>query len=529
MYANYVALSYCWGSRPQMRTLKANLQSHLSHIPIEDVSKTCKDSMLVTNGLGYEYLWIDALCIVQDDERQKGVEIAKMDQVYRYAVLTICAEGSPNAHAGLFPETPTDPREVYPCEVTMSVQDEDKTVTRRLTLAGSRSGDDFLSKRGWTLQEEVLTSRALVIGQGITSWRCATASASDTDPVLKPLPHEPFCDDDKDDDVFEYAIQRPRGLALEILRMRKWLYGLPGSHRMDSNHGIDARHPALTAWYTLIEGYSDRELSFVQDTLPAVQGIATVLGSSLGTPYVKGLWLTDLPRGLLWYVAINDERNILDSTSALQDEARDISALNVPSWSWASVGKVRIRFCALRQAEEWTARSLAYITMASPIGTEPQNHCQVLVRSPTQRALLVVDEAFARWRASQTYGNRVACNHEGAYAQLYTKGVHPRFSALIVTPSGIENEIIGEAVLDRPLDNHQQLPQMNSRGINILCLALQLWEAGNTASWACLLLQSTKANGEGYRRLGIGFIQPKNSWEWQKGMSASSGETITVE
>ncbi|KAK8092462.1 uncharacterized protein PG998_014947 [Apiospora kogelbergensis] len=156
------------------------------------MSKTCRDAILATYLLGYKYLWIDALCIIQNDANDRDSEIARMGDIYRYAVLTICAEGSPNAHTGLFPDVPTDPREVYPCQMTMSVETADMSITRQLTIAGSRNGEDFLHKRGWTLQEEVLTSRALVIGQGVTSWRCASATARDTDPVLKPLPLDPY-------------------------------------------------------------------------------------------------------------------------------------------------------------------------------------------------------------------------------------------------------------------------------------------------------------------------------------------------
>ncbi|KAK7998321.1 hypothetical protein PG989_006361 [Apiospora arundinis] len=303
MQADYVALSYCWGPLGQTQTLRKNIATHLVNIPINTLSNTSKDAISAAHLLRYTYLWIDALCIIQDDKDDKRLEISRMGHIYRYANLTICAEGSPGAHAGLFPRNLPDPRELYPCRVIVSVEAPDRTITRDLALAGTRNGENYLGRRGWTLQEEILTSRALVIGQGTTSWRCTSAIASETDPVLKSLPLDPYSED------IEYDLPRSMGSSLDVARLRMWLYAPSVASQMASNQFRDIEHPAFIAWYALIEAYSDRELKLATDTLPAVEGIASVLASSLETKYSNGLWTEDLARGLLctYLLELEDE------------------------------------------------------------------------------------------------------------------------------------------------------------------------------------------------------------------------------
>ncbi|KAK8127288.1 hypothetical protein PG984_008396 [Apiospora sp. TS-2023a] len=516
MRAKYIALSYCWGPCPQVLTLKENIGIYRSNIPIETLSKTCRDAIRITHLLGYDYLWIDAICIVQNDDGDKGPELGRMGQIYRYAVLTICVEASPGAHTGIFPDDWTDPCEVYPCEVTMKAETIGGTVARRITVAGTRNGDDLLSKRGWTLQEAALTSRALVFGQGVTSWRCASATASETDPVLKPLPLDPYSNDS---DNLPYELTRSHGSSIEVARIRAWLYKFPATRQLASSHLIEIEHPAFTAWYALIEGYSDRELTFVTDTLPAVQGIATVLGDSLGTPYTMGLWSADLSRGLLWYVAANDDRHIMSSSAVLD-------ALKIPSWSWAAVGKVRVRFCALRLvADDWTPVNLAQISSVPESGPDPQGKWRLRVKGPTRMATLVLDNTFSEWRTSRTYGNRDASENEDRYAQIYTEGVYPRTSGFILDPGSVENEVIGEAALDSFV-KPRQVPSLTfSWKMEVLCAALQSWQSDDRKCWACLLLEPV--NGDTcYRRLGIGFLYTGDSGNWLAGSHWISSAVI---
>ncbi|KAH9227260.1 hypothetical protein K456DRAFT_1796293, partial [Colletotrichum gloeosporioides 23] len=100
-HAPYVALSHCWGAAPVVRTVKANLLAFRTRIDPSTLNKTFNDAMDVTRRLGVRYLWIDSLCIVQDDADDWDREAARMAQVYSQAYVTIAATSAPDGTHGL--------------------------------------------------------------------------------------------------------------------------------------------------------------------------------------------------------------------------------------------------------------------------------------------------------------------------------------------------------------------------------------------------------------------------------------------
>lgn len=103
----YVALSYVWGQAVQYRLLKANKDKmmtpgFLSSDSIRDqIPRTIRDSMAVVAGLGLRYLWVDALCIIQDDADDTNEEIYRMDAIYEGSIFTLIAASGTHADAGL--------------------------------------------------------------------------------------------------------------------------------------------------------------------------------------------------------------------------------------------------------------------------------------------------------------------------------------------------------------------------------------------------------------------------------------------
>ena len=101
----YTALSYCWGGEQPTKCSTLNEQNWVQlGIPWEELPTLIQDAILVTHVLGIDYLWIDALCILQVDELDKLAQIAKMAQIYNSAVVTKCALGAAGVHDKL-----TDP------------------------------------------------------------------------------------------------------------------------------------------------------------------------------------------------------------------------------------------------------------------------------------------------------------------------------------------------------------------------------------------------------------------------------------
>ncbi|KAF2122414.1 heterokaryon incompatibility protein-domain-containing protein, partial [Lophiotrema nucula] len=74
----YLAMSYCWGGEQNQKTTTANLKEKQQSISFDTLPRTLQDAVEVTAGLVYEYIWIDSLCIIQDDEADKSTEITQM-------------------------------------------------------------------------------------------------------------------------------------------------------------------------------------------------------------------------------------------------------------------------------------------------------------------------------------------------------------------------------------------------------------------------------------------------------------------
>jgi len=88
----YAALSYAWGPPPHdFQTTIQNHLGRLAKIDFHNLPNTLKDAIIVTNRFGLQYLWVDALCIIQDDIKFKDAEIPKMAGIYKTAAVTILA------------------------------------------------------------------------------------------------------------------------------------------------------------------------------------------------------------------------------------------------------------------------------------------------------------------------------------------------------------------------------------------------------------------------------------------------------
>lgn len=304
----YAALSYAWGEGYRFLTLKANFAQHQTCLPVHALPRTFLDALRVAELVGATHLWIDALCIIQDEPADLDAELPIMGDIYRHAVFTIYAEGSSSTQSGLF--RARDPKAYQPCTVEVAGVSPDPESKTRWTLATRVAGPDYLKARSWCLQEEVLTSRFLCLGKQM-SWRCITSVASETRPTPRPQNNALT-------DV----------MAGEVSRLRMWLYAAADMALSSREKWLRRNH--FDAWYDVVEEYSRRQLRAVSDNVKALSGLAAVFARAHGTGYAAGLWEGDLQVGLGWYVALNDERPVREAGG--------------PSWSWAAVGKVRLKF-----------------------------------------------------------------------------------------------------------------------------------------------------------------------------------------
>jgi hypothetical protein len=159
----YATLSYCWGSpQTSVTTTRDSHQANISGIPVATLPKTIQDAITMTRHLGLRFLWVDALCIFQDDEDDWSRESARMLEVYSNAHVAIAANRARGSADGLFHNRP--PRSEAAIEVPGLGE-----VRARLVDIGDelRWGhvfdfpDEPLMDRGWALQERILSRRIL--------------------------------------------------------------------------------------------------------------------------------------------------------------------------------------------------------------------------------------------------------------------------------------------------------------------------------------------------------------------------------
>lgn len=310
----YMTLSHCWGGTLPMCLLTANLETFKTGIPFSSLPKTFQDAFSVVGWFGIKYLWIDALCIIQDSEDDWAQESGRMRGYYKYSFGTIAATGASNSSEGLFFDR--NPAFVAPFKAIVSSEGNEESV--EVTAGGSCLGalnKEPLNQRGWVLQERFLSPRILHFGRMHMSWECRTELLSETWPNIVPL-----------------HVYIRSHFALNFVH----------TTRSRDRHLKDTRD----LWRKLVSTYSKLALSRLSDRCVAFAGIAEEIQATIRDDYVAGLWQQQLMEGLLWRV---------DRHQYPKDSPARAQSYVAPSWSWLSLdGAVE-----LETFENWETRNMA--------------------------------------------------------------------------------------------------------------------------------------------------------------------------
>ncbi|KAM3075780.1 hypothetical protein ACMFMG_007907 [Clarireedia jacksonii] len=300
-HKKYIALSYCWGKVKQTTTIGENFKAFKSNIKESMLPATIRHAIKATRELQVRYLWVDALCIIQDSKDDWISESLKMADVYGSAYLTIIASRAPGVHEGfLQPRTDTElsfgstneggsQRTVYlisdQCSVKKSLHEFESTP---------------VGNRAWCFQERRISGRKVHFREDQLVWECSQATFYENGLSYNKAPE--FVD--------------------HIYRTTE------GHHEISEE-----------MWTSMIESFTSCEITKSTDRLPALSGIAKLYAAYVKRKdlaylgllykenkpprYFAGNWETHMPHTLLW--------RVIDNSAPRQS-----SEYVAPSWSWAS-------------------------------------------------------------------------------------------------------------------------------------------------------------------------------------------------
>jgi hypothetical protein len=182
---NYAALSYVWGRLEQFVLCRSNYDELLGENSLclarRELPGSIRDAMDLCSALHIQYIWIDSLCIIQDNPYDKNLHINNMDRIYQRAVLTIVSAAGNDANAGL----PAFRYDSWYLNQGVAAKGLYLYEFKNTWSSLSRSQPKWAT-RGWTFQEEALSTRMLIFTEDAVFCRCSVASLFH-DPLSKRL------------------------------------------------------------------------------------------------------------------------------------------------------------------------------------------------------------------------------------------------------------------------------------------------------------------------------------------------------
>ena len=333
----YAALSYCWGSEdelkrnPPLKTTTSTWNRMRSGVDISDIPLTIGQALTICSCLGVEYIWVDALCIIQDDKADWETEARKMATVYSLAKVTIIAASSTSCHSG-FLDVMRLGGEPFQLPALVKWPPTMKLVARKTNTSSFHfSLEDFanfdpvsvapaesldaIDHRGWTFQEEYLATRYIKFTKDDIQWQCRDDAGC----------------------LCGQAVQKYERRAIYQDLWAAASHKVLGSSKTknpSSAAAVDRAYceASRDCWETIVKDFSRRQFTAANDKLLALSGLVSRLAPNMQAPnvdstYIAGLW-----------------KNMLLDGGALSWRCRDsargrpsANAIIAPSFSWASL------------------------------------------------------------------------------------------------------------------------------------------------------------------------------------------------
>lgn len=299
----YIALSYRWPQDfpAEAKLSRDNLRDQMEGLDTSKLPQIFNDVFQVAVRMSIKYVWIDSLCIIQDDTEDWNREAALMAQIYRYAEFTVAADIPPiNPDLGLFRHgDPSDCLSVTLPGIQPDWADQELVFMKPQEVAYRESP---LVSRGWCFQERQISRRIVHYTENQVLWECRALQASESSPYCRP---------------------GADGWDLRIL---------------DKGYDYFGDDRSYKGWHHAVQDYSARSLTVFTDKLPALSGLAATVRDyqPADCRYLAGLWGHTFLEDLQW-CSLNDDQGPTTNTRYPEYVA--------PTWSWASVaGRVSFHF-----------------------------------------------------------------------------------------------------------------------------------------------------------------------------------------
>ncbi|KAI0556264.1 HET-domain-containing protein [Xylaria curta] len=288
----YATLSYCWGRSHPLKSTKDSFKEFEEAVPTELLPATYREFIKIARALAIPYVWIDALCIIQDDKDEWQHEAARMGDIFQGSTLTIVATQSSDTLEGCFPVTEqADPNNGALLRVRQQ-QTEKPDILARIYKGDFRQSsvqDSIISDRGWTLQEQLLSPRIVYCMENDVHWQCQTCFRTQTG--------------------LEFDTTEALALRLQILAP-------------SANPTTEEYWQYANVWHRIIENYNRRLFTYKTDKVPAIAGITKHMASVLNDTPILGLWERTFGVDLAWIAPSGGTRHEI------------AERMGLPSWTW---------------------------------------------------------------------------------------------------------------------------------------------------------------------------------------------------
>ncbi|MCJ1251170.1 hypothetical protein MMC30_008401 [Trapelia coarctata] len=309
--------------------------------------KSFRDAVLITRKLGYRYLWVDSLCIVQDDQSDWAREAANMGDIYRGATCTIAALAARNSQAGCFVKR--NPLAIRSCRILGNAKNgiyvRGRDIVMEFHTHGKVSSAQPLHERAWVVQEQLLSPRTLYYGSEAILWECVELDATEGRPQGNTW-------DWKEDRRY----RRPKEAFMSLMLSPRAVPGVVD----------DEFRSFYQAWAKVLRDYSSCSLTRPEDKLVAISGIIRVIEKRTGLQSVAGMWREYFLQEMIWRTFVPVQRP---------------SPYRAPSWSWASIDNaVILDYLQLEQNYELEGR-MELLHLEAPPTTPVSQHPLLLPRA----------------------------------------------------------------------------------------------------------------------------------------------------